>query len=120
MSKSAASVEQVVMTRTPESPFTIKRLAILGISFPAQTTHSSVTMKSSENDTHYNAERTRLRYQGESFRRRRATLMKNARLLKSKCDADVYMVICRQGKYSMLNTSQDTAWPPSQHEVVRY
>jgi hypothetical protein len=54
----------------------------------------------------------------EQFRRRRYTFLKSASAISTDCQADVYVVIFRQGKYFTFKSTSRPSWPPSQEEIV--
>jgi SRF-type transcription factor (DNA-binding and dimerisation domain) len=54
----------------------------------------------------------------ERFRGRRASFMRKARELSDKCDARVYVVICRNGKYYTFNSTAESWWPPTENQIV--
>jgi hypothetical protein len=53
----------------------------------------------------------------EKFRRRTKSVFKKADELKRLCDAEVYLVIRRGGKFYTYS-SLETSWPPSLETIV--
>lgn len=54
----------------------------------------------------------------EQFRKRRHNFLKSAHLLSEDCEAEIYVLISRGGKYFTFKTSDRPSWPPSQEEIV--
>jgi len=54
----------------------------------------------------------------EQFRRRRYTFLKSASAISTDCQADVYVVVFRHGKYFTFKSTDRPSWPPSQEEIV--
>lgn len=54
----------------------------------------------------------------EQFRRRRNNLFKSATSISSTCDADIYVLVLRHGKYFTFKTTDRSSWPPCLEEIV--
>ncbi|KAH6646827.1 hypothetical protein BKA67DRAFT_417346 [Truncatella angustata] len=50
-------------------------------------------------------------------RRRRQTLFKKADELRSECDAEVYIVIHKHGRFFTYTSTDNPAWPPSKEHI---
>lgn len=55
----------------------------------------------------------------ERFRRRRATFIKKAEQMRVDFDAQMYVVICRAGKFYTYNSLAGPNWPPPATDIVR-
>ena len=55
----------------------------------------------------------------ENFRKRKNSLMRKASDLHQLYDADVFVLFFRRGKYYVLTSADDGAWPPTFEQVVR-
>ena len=54
----------------------------------------------------------------DRFNRRKATVLKNAELLRADFGAQVYVVILFGDKYDRYSSIEATNWPPSQDKLV--
>src|SRR5436190_12471669 len=55
----------------------------------------------------------------EKFRKRKNTLLEKADPLQSHCQADVYVLLCCQGKYYGYTSMDEASWLPSSESIVR-
>lgn len=54
----------------------------------------------------------------QKFLKRKASLLKKGNELKELCEAEVYIVVYRHGKYHVYSSSEQPSWPPSPNSLV--
>ena len=52
------------------------------------------------------------------YRKRRKTCIKKVHELATKCSADVYLLVCKDERYTIYNSSKRPGWPPPDSTVV--
>ena len=58
------------------------------------------------------------RQTGEKFRKRKESLFRKCDELRIHCQADVYILVCRNGKYFVYKSTDHPSWPPSPEQIV--
>ncbi len=53
-----------------------------------------------------------------SFRKRSLTLLRKAQELRSRCRADIYIVMLYEDRYYTFKSTDKSSWPPSENEIV--
>ena len=54
----------------------------------------------------------------EKFRKRKNNILKKGDELRLLCEADVYILLHRKGRYYTYNSTNQPSWPPSSDEIV--
>jgi len=54
----------------------------------------------------------------EKFRKRKNNILKKGNELRLLCEADVYILLRRKGRYYTYNSTNQPSWPPSSDEIV--
>ena len=60
------------------------------------------------------------RREREMFRKRKMCHLRKANELAQKCNADVYMIICRKDRYYTYSSTERKGWPPDDKLIVGY
>ena len=54
----------------------------------------------------------------EKFRKRKNNILKKGDELRLLCGADVYILLCRKGRYYIYNSTNQPSWPPPPEKIV--
>ena len=60
------------------------------------------------------------RREREMFRKRKICHLRKANELAQKCNADVYTIIFRKGKYFTYSSTERKGWPPDDKMIVSH
>lgn len=65
-----------------------------------------------------NNQRNPQRIEREKFRKRKSSLMRKVNEISYLCQADIYLVMYRKGKYYTYSSTTRPAWPPNEETIV--
>lgn len=54
----------------------------------------------------------------EMMRRRKHSLFKKAYELEKLCDADVAVIVCKNGRFYIYKSTDQKAWPPPMEQIA--
>ena len=54
----------------------------------------------------------------DKYRKRRRTCIKKAHELAIRCSADVYLAVCKGGKFFIYKSTDRQGWPPAHNDLV--
>ena len=54
----------------------------------------------------------------EMMRRRKLSLFKNAYELGKLCDADVAVIVCKNGRFYIYKSTDQKSWPPPMEQIA--
>lgn len=63
--------------------------------------------------------RVQKRATAQRFRKRKDSLIRKADQLQSLCQAKVYVLLYRNGRFFVYNSATESHWPPSTEQIVR-
>ena len=55
----------------------------------------------------------------EKFRKRKNNILKKGDELRLLCEADVYILLRRKGRYYTYKSTDQPSWPPTLEKIVR-